>query len=124
MPVSPASVAALDGRGVGPEGLVDDGGDLEGGGEDQPRVGQDALAGPDLLRDDDEAPGREGGRPGDAERAPAMRVALGIGALDVEDGDVGREGRDEDHGTARERISSLLEGWVRFDESRAQERVG
>src|SRR5882762_1212929 len=32
-----ASVAALDRRGVGSEGLVDDGGDLEGGGEDQPR---------------------------------------------------------------------------------------
>src|SRR5260370_363473 len=71
-----------------------------------------ASAGADLLRDEDDLPGREGGGAGDAEGAPDVRVALLVGALHVEDGHVGGDRGHEQERGARPGIGGLLEGRI------------
>jgi pilus assembly protein Flp/PilA len=89
-----APPVALDGSRVGAARLVDDGDHLALGDQDPVRVGQGDLGVDQLLAAQDHGAGRQCGLLGHAERSPAVGAAVRVGALDVEDREVGLEGRD------------------------------
>src|SRR6266849_5677205 len=89
-----ASPVALYRRGQRPAGLLDDGGDEKAWDHGAVGIAADHVIGDDLLADDDGATRRIGGLDREAEVTPEMRIAGGIRALDVHDGDVRLERAD------------------------------
>src|SRR5215472_9140893 len=87
-------VVSLHRRGMRAEGALDYGGDQKSGNDGAVGVAGDDLARNDFFAGDDDVLGGAHTLDHDAEVAPAVRVALFIGALHVHDGEIGLDGAD------------------------------
>ncbi len=90
-----AVVVALGERRMRPVRLDADGGDRHAGEQGAIRVGADDVPVHQLLDHDDDPLGGEGRLALDPDQAPDLDVALGVGALGVDDRDVGVERRND-----------------------------
>jgi hypothetical protein len=84
-----AVVVALHRRGVRAARRVNHGGDPEAGYQNAIRVAANNLGRDNLLGDDDDGASCQRGLLADTQVAPGMRIALNVGALDVDDRHVG-----------------------------------
>ena len=82
---------------MGAARLVDDGDHLALGDQHAVGVGEGDLGVDQFLAAQDHGTSRQRGLLGDAERPPAVGAALGVGALDVEDREVGPQRGDANH---------------------------
>src|SRR2546427_626904 len=88
-PISRAAATTISSfRAQGAAGLLDHRADNKARDHGAVGIAADHVIGDDLLADDDGATGRIGGLDREPEVAPQVRVARGIGALDMDDGNV------------------------------------
>ena len=119
-----AAVVSLHRRRMRGSGFVDHGGNQKSGNQSAIRVGGNDAWLDDFFGDDNYFAGGADGVNGDAEAAPEMRVACGVGALDLQDGDVGTQSADSDESFFADRRGKFAEVAIFLEQVAAESGVG